>query len=280
MRISSTAGRAAGLLVSAAIVLAAAAACGGSGGSGSSGVTVTSTVTQTATDTEGSSTGSGSAGPCAASDLLPVIKAKMDGTAEELTIVKVKVTRCQNDYAFVIAVPDRSVCQEGVGNCYDSAQVFLAWDGTQWNIFNTGTDIGCTSLPLDDQTLVACKALGYPVLTTASFKMPSGNIGCELEDATGAVRHPERPEAAAGQSCAGRLGRRPPSPPSGKAKPNCASDTIVDDSAPTLDYGSAWGGGGVSCLSEPVGPPVLEQPAGHSFFLSRDSWSMSIRNSA
>ena len=35
----------------------------------------------------------------------------------------------------------------------------------------------------------------------------------------------------------------------GKAKPNCASDTIYDDSAPTLDYGSTWGGGGVSCLS-------------------------------
>ena len=129
MRISSTAGRAAGLLVSAAIVLGAAAACGGSGGSGSSGVTVTSTVTETATDTVGSSTGIGSAAPCAASDLLPVLKAKMDGSAEKYTIVKVKVVRCQNDYAFVIAVPDRSVCQEGVADCYDSAQVFLAWDG-------------------------------------------------------------------------------------------------------------------------------------------------------
>ena len=273
MRISSTAGRAAGLLVSAAIVLAAAAACGGSGGSGSSGVTVTSTVTQTATDTVGSSTGSGSAAPCAASDLLPVIKAKMDGTAEKLTIVKVKVTRCQNDYAFVIAVPDRSVCQEGVGNCYDSAQVFLAWDGTQWNIFNTGTDIGCTSLPLDDQTLVACKALGYPVLTTASFKMPSGNIGCELEDATVRcdIRSGLKPPPA--KSCAGDWGGATLAA-HGKAKPNCASDTIVDDSAPTLDYGSTWGGGGVSCLSDPSGLQC-SNTAGHSFFLSRDSWSVS-----
>ena len=114
MRISSTAGRAAGLLVSAAIVLAAATACGGSGGSGSSGVTVTTTVTETATATGGSTGGTGSAAPCAASDLLPVLKAEMDGSAEKYTIVKVKVVRCQNDYAFVIAVPDRTVCQEGV----------------------------------------------------------------------------------------------------------------------------------------------------------------------
>ena len=274
MRISSTAGRAAGLLVSAVIVLAATAACGGSGGSGSSGVTVTSTVTKTATDTVGSSTGTGSAAPCAASDLLPVLKAKMDGTAEKYTIVKVKVMRCQNDYAFVIAVPDRSVCQEGVANCYDSAQVFLSWDGTQWNIFNVGTDIGCTSLPLDDQTLVACKALGYPILTTASFKMPSGNIGCELEGTTVRcdIRSGLKPPPA--KSCAGDWGGAVLSS-HGKARPNCASDTIYDDSAPTLDYGSTWGGGGISCLSDSSGLPVLEHLAGHSFFLSRDSWSVS-----
>ena len=162
------------------LTAAAATACGGSGGSGSSGVTVTTTVTETATATGGSTGDTGSAAPCAASDLLPVLKAKMDGSAEKYTIVKVKVVRCQNDYAFVIAVPDRTVCQEGVADCYDSAQVFLSWDGTHWSIFNTGTDIGCTSLPLDDQTLVACKALGYPIVTTTTFKMPSGNIGCAL----------------------------------------------------------------------------------------------------
>ena len=176
MRIS-LAGRCA---IAMLLTAAAATACGGSGGSGSSGVTVTTTVTETATATGGSTGGTGSAAPCAASDLLPVLKAKMDGSAEKYTIVKVKVVRCQNDYAFVIAVPDRSVCQEGVADCYDSAQVFLSWDGTHWNIFNTGTDIGCTSLPLDDQTLVACKALGYPIVTTTTFKMPSGNIGCAL----------------------------------------------------------------------------------------------------
>ena len=270
MRISSRAGRAA-LPLAAVVLVAAAAACGGSGGSGSSGVTVTSTVTETATDSVGST--SGTAAPCAAGDLLPVLKAKMDGSAEKYTIVKVKVVRCQNDYAFVIAVPDRTVCQEGVADCYDSAQVFLSWDGSHWNIFNTGTDIGCTSLPLDDQTLVACKALGYPILTTASFKMPSGNIGCQLEATTVRcdIRSGLKPPPA--KPCAGDWGGAVLAS-HGKAKPSCASDTIYDDSAPALDYGSTWGGGGISCLSSTSGLQC-SNATGHSFFLSRDSWSVS-----
>jgi hypothetical protein len=273
MRTSCSAGRAAGLLVSAAIVLAAAAACGGSGGSGSSDVTVTTTVTATATgtDTQGLPTVTES-DPCGAKRLLRDIKGTMDDSSVSLEIVQVKVKRCQNDYAYVIAVPDNSGCQSG-GSCFDSAQVFLTWDGAKWEILNSGTDIGCTSIPLSDQTLVACKALGYPILTTASFKMPSGNIGCELEGTTVRcdIRSGLKPPPA--KSCAGDWGGAVLAS-HGKAKPNCESDTIIDDSAPTLDYGSTWGGGGVSCLSDPSGLQC-SNVAGHSFFLSRDSWSAS-----
>ena len=273
-RPSVVAGRALGVLLIAVILAAATAACGGSGGSGSSGTTVTTTGTQTTTGT-GGSTGAGtrSAASCAASDILPVLKAKMDGTADEYTIVKVRVTRCRNDYAFVIAVPDRSVCQEGVANCYDPAQVLMAWDGSWWNILNVGTDIGCTSIPLDDQTLAACKALGYPILTTATFKMPSGNIGCELRGATLRcdIRSGLKPPPAT--SCAGDWGGAVLTP-HGKAKPSCASDTIYDDSAPLLDYGSIWAGGGITCLSDTSGLEC-SSVTGHSFFLSRDSWSVS-----
>jgi hypothetical protein len=255
----------------AMLLLSAATACGGSGGSGSSGVTVTTTVTQTAT---GGSTGStGSAAPCAASDLLPVLKPKMDGTADKLTIVKVKVTRCQNDYAFVIAVPDRSVCNEGVGDCYDSAQVLMSWDGSRWNIIDTGTDIGCTSIPLSDQTLVACKALGYPILTTATFRMPSGNIGCELSGTTLRCDIRSGLEPPPAGSCAGDWGGAVLAS-HGAGKPLCASDTIYDDSAPTFAYGSTWGGGGVTCLSETSGLQC-SNTSGHGIFLSRDSWSAS-----
>ena len=160
-----------------------------------------------------------------------------------------------------------------MADCYDSAQVFLSWDGTHWNIFNTGTDIGCTSLPLDDQTLVACKALGYPIVTTTTFKMPSGNIGCALLGTTLRcdIRSGLKPPPA--KACAGDWTGAVLAA-TGKAKPSCASDTIYDDSAPVLDYGSTWGGGGLSCLSSTSGLQC-SSTAGHSFFLSRGSWSVS-----
>ena len=70
---------------------------------------MTTTVTQTQTET-GGSTGNGTAAgaPCDAGTFLSVLKPAMDSTAGDLTIVKVKVTRCQNDYAFVLAIPDNS----------------------------------------------------------------------------------------------------------------------------------------------------------------------------
>ena len=255
-----------------AAVASAAAACGGSGGSGSSGATVTTTVTETATATGGSSTGGSttSEAPCAPSDFLSVLKATMDGSATDLTIVKVKVTRCRNGYAFVLAVPDNSQCQQG-GSCFDSAQVLMAWDGTKWNILNTGTDIGCTSIPLSEQTLVACKALGYPVLTTASFRMPSRNIGCLLTGSTLRCDIRSGLEPPPARSCEGDW-TAVTIAAKGAAKPLCVSDTVYDDSAPTLDYGSVWGGGGVTCLSAQSGLQCSSTP-GHSFFLSRTGWA-------
>jgi hypothetical protein len=252
-----------------ALVAATAVACG-SGGSGSSRATVTKTVTETATETAGSTGGAGTGAPCAASDLLPVLKSAMDGSAPDLTIVKVKVTRCRNGYAFVLAVPDNSSCQQG-GSCFDSAQVLLGWDGTSWNILNSGTDIGCTSIPLSGQTLVACKALGYPILAGTSFKMPSRNVGCLLSGTTLRcdIRSGLNPPPARG--CAGDWGGVTLSG-KGSAKPLCASDTVYDDAAPTLDYGAVWGGGGITCLSDEAGLQC-SNTAGHSFFLSRQSWA-------
>jgi hypothetical protein len=262
-------------LILAAVVLATSAACGGSGGSGSSGATVTTTVTQTETET-GGSTGDGAAAgaPCDAGTFLSVLKPAMESTAGDLTIVKVKVTRCRNDYAFVLAIPDNSGCQSG-GSCYDSAQVLLSWDGAKWNILNSGTDIGCTSIPLPDQTLVACKALDYPILTSQGFQMPSKNIACLLTDAN-TVRcdirsglKPPPTESCAGDWTSVTIAAK------GPARPLCVSDTVYDESAPTLAYGSVWGGGGVTCLSSTSGLQCSTMPGTHSFFLSRQSWSAS-----
>jgi hypothetical protein len=262
-----------GLLSVAVVLVATAAACGGGGdGSGSSGATVTETVTETTvTTTTGGTTSSAAA--CGADDLLTVLKGAMDGSAPDLTIVKVKVTRCRNDYAFVLAIPDNSSCQSG-GSCFDSAQVLLGWDGSSWNILNSGTDIGCTSIPLSDQTLVACKALGYRVLSGETFKMPSGNIGCELSGPTLRcdIRSGLKPPPA--KSCAGDWGGVTLGP-NGRARPLCASDTIYDDSAPTLEYGAVWGGGGITCLSDQSGLQCSSTPGSHTFFLSRQSWAAS-----
>ena len=266
----------AGLIV-AAFVLATSAACGGSGDSGSQpGATVTTTVTQTETDT-GGSTGDGTAAgaPCDAGTFLSVLKPAMDSTAGDLTIVKVKVTRCRNDYAFVLAIPDNSGCQSG-GSCYDSAQVLLSWDGAKWNILNSGTDIGCTLIPLPDETLLACKALGYPILTSQGFQMPSRNIACLFTDANTVrcdIRSGLKPPPA--ESCAGDW-TSVTIAAKGPAKPLCVSDTVYDESAPTLAYGSVWGGGGVTrLLLSTSGLQCSTMPGTHSFFLSRQSWSAS-----
>jgi hypothetical protein len=257
------------------LVVVTAAACGGSGSSASSGVTVTTTVTQTATETGRSTGGTTTAAPCAAGDFLPVLKGAMDGSAPDLTIVKVKVTRCQNGYAFVLAVPDNSSCQQS-GSCFDSAQVLLGWNGQTWNILNSGTDIGCTSIPLSDQTLVACKALGYPILTSTSFQMPSRNIYCLLSstelrcDIQSGLKPPPAKQCPvpAGDWTGATISSH------GVAKPNCASDSVGMPDEPTLDYGSVWGSGGITCLSDESGLQCANT-AGHSFFLSRQGWAAS-----
>ena len=76
--------------------------------------------------------------------------------------------------------------------------MLLSWDGAKWNILNTGTDIGCTSIPLPTQTLLACKALVNPILTSQGFQMLSRNIACLLTDANTVRCDIRAAEAAAG----------------------------------------------------------------------------------
>jgi hypothetical protein len=64
--------------------------------------------------------------PCGAQVLLPVLKQEFDNEAKKLRIVRAEVKRCRNDYAQVFAVPDDSVCQPGIGYCYDSSREIAA----------------------------------------------------------------------------------------------------------------------------------------------------------
>lgn len=96
--------------------------------------------------------------PCSPAAFLPVLKAALDNTAEQLTIVEARVVRCRNGYARVYAVPDRSVCEPGVQHCYESEQLFLERVDDGWQIVTAGTGIGCEdgSVPAE-----VCRALGY-----------------------------------------------------------------------------------------------------------------------
>ncbi len=107
----------------------------------------------------------------------------------------------------------------------------------------------------------------------AGFKSPSSNIHCQYFD--GELRcdivqissaPPSRPrdcELDWGRAFAvaadSRLGVR-----------LCHGDTAVDDSLPTLRYGSTWRHGGFTCASEQSGV-TCSNALGHGFSLSRNA---------
>ena len=101
--------------------------------------------------------------PCGARAFLPVLKETFDDQAPKLRIVRADVERCRNGYAQVFAVPDQSVCDPGVGYCYETEQVFFRWTGGVWRIAFTGTGISCEGGSETRPVIVrACRALGYP----------------------------------------------------------------------------------------------------------------------
>jgi hypothetical protein len=101
---------------------------------------------------------------CGAQVFLPVLKQEFDNEAKKLRIVRADVKRCRNDYAQVFAVPDDSVCQPGIGYCYDSEQVLLDWSGGEWRILTYGTGITCEEPGFETVPVIrrVCRALGYP----------------------------------------------------------------------------------------------------------------------
>ena len=59
----------------------------------------------------------------------------------------------------------------------------------------------------------------------------------------------------------------------GAAAANCGSDTVYDADAPTLEYGSTWTRGGITCESEESGLTCTNGD-GSGFTLARGSWSV------
>jgi hypothetical protein len=230
-------------------------------------VVTTSPATTTPTTT--------AAAPCGVGAFLPVLKEAMDGAAPKLTVVRADVERCRNDYAQVFAVPDPSVCKPGVGFCYETEQVFLHWDGSEWTIEIAGTGISCGSETQGralGEILKVCRALGYPDLTTPAFKMPSKNVGCAFYGGTlrcdilsGLV--PE-PTGSCPNDWVGLFITT-----GGAAEPQCAGDTVYDKNSPTLAYGGTWKRGGITCQSRESGLRCTNS-SGDAFTLAREGWSV------
>jgi hypothetical protein len=77
-----------------------------------------------------------------------------------------------------------------------------------------------------------------------------------------------RPRPATSTGCRLEIGRI------GAATPNCGSDTILDQNAPTLAYGSSWGREGIACESRRTGLRCSNRE-GHELRLARGSWAVS-----
>jgi hypothetical protein len=135
--------------------------------SASTGSGTTAGATTEASTTEARTTASPAS--CSAQVFLPVLRRELDNEAQKLRIVEVEVARCRNGYAQVFAVPDRSVCQPGVGYCYETEQVFLRWTSSRWRILTYGTGITCEAggetAPVVRRV---CERLGYPQATRSS----------------------------------------------------------------------------------------------------------------
>ena len=107
----------------------------------------------------------------------------------------------------------------------------------------------------------------------ARFQMPSHNVGCGFD--SGVLRcdilsglKPE-PAAACELDWTGVV-----LDATSAAQPECAGDTVFDQSAPVLGYGESWSRDGLTCVSQQSGLEC-KNAAGHGFTLARESWSVS-----
>jgi hypothetical protein len=122
-------------------------------------------------------------------------------------------------------------------------------------------------------TTVTETAASEPGASTATFQMPSRNIGClydfqrlRCDILSGLDPAPE--EECEFDWVGVDMGV------TGPAAPNCGSDTVYDAGAPTLEYGETWSRGGIVCESDESALTCTNRE-GHEFTLARGSWSAS-----
>ena len=173
----------------------------------------------------------------------------------------------------MFAVPDPSVCKPGVEFCYETEQVFLRWNGSEWTIRTSGTGISCGS-ETEAEIVKICRALGYADLDTPDVQDAVEEHRLRVLRRDAALRHPQRHGPGADRGLPVRLGRPRDHDRRAPAEPQCAGDTVFDGSAPTLTYGGTWKKAGITCKSSKAGL-ACSNGAGHKFTLARESWSAS-----
>ncbi len=116
-----------------------------------------------------------------------------------------------------------------------------------------------------------------PTLHLASFRSPSGNIGCITT--AGTVRcdiekrswnPPQRPADCPSEVDFGQgvtVG-------SGAARFVCAGDTALNPTATKLAYGTATAAGDLTCASATAGITCTNGATGHGFFISSTSYRL------
>jgi hypothetical protein len=117
--------------------------------------------------------------------------------------------------------------------------------------------------------LTSARAQGAP----RGFKSPSNNIHCqyfegELRCDIAQISSATPPKPRDCELDWGRAFAVAATSPSGQRL--CHGDTAMDDSLPTLPYGSSWRQGGITCTSEQSGV-TCSNALGHGFSLSRSS---------
>ena len=250
------------------------------GGGDKAAVTVTETVSTPSTSTTSppppppppATTTTAAEASCKPNAFLPVLKDAFDGNAPKLTVVEAKVERCQKGYAQVFAVPDPSVCKPGVEFCYETEQVFLRWNGSEWTIRTSGTGISCGSETEAEIVKSAARSATRISIPRCSRCRPRTSAArstaerCAATSSAGWSR--SRPRAAPTTGSASRS--RPEALPSRSARATRSSTGALRPSR-TAQRGrrpASRASRARRASRAPTGP-------GREFTLARESWSAS-----
>lgn len=143
---------------------------------------------------------------------------------------------------------------------------------TQTDTAATSTESTSTTTSTETTTTTG----GGPTVALRSFQSPSGNIGCAISPKAARCDISEKQwKAPRPADCPTQVdfGQGLTLPADGAATIVCAGDTVLNPSAPVLEYGSSSRIGAITCTSQQSGMSCANESGG-AFTLSRESYSL------